>query len=118
MLPGALRSSLRTFFTASTPPRVAVVTGAAGGIGNAIAARLARDGFSLIVADLPAAKESLMSFGKEMEALYGEHKVRIHCGDVTQEEDVKDLVNEATQEFGGLDVVSVWWTSKMKSAAG
>jgi meso-butanediol dehydrogenase/(S,S)-butanediol dehydrogenase/diacetyl reductase len=39
--------------------RSAIVTGAAGGIGRAIAVRLARDGLALTVVDLPTAAHQL-----------------------------------------------------------
>ena len=44
-------------------PRVAVVTGAAQGIGRAIAARLMRDGFQVVIADLNRAMGETTALG-------------------------------------------------------
>ena len=85
--------------------RVAIITGAAEGIGRAIAQRLARDGFDLGLFDLPRAKDRLEGLAEELNK---EHGTRVVCvfGDVSQEEDVKRLVEEVVQELGSLYAVS------------
>ena len=49
-----------------SPVRSAVVTGAAGGIGRAIALRLAADGLAVSVLDLPAARAGLDALVAEL----------------------------------------------------
>lgn len=89
----------------STPsPRTAIVTGAAAGIGRAIALRLAQDGLSVVVNDLSANRDALEALKAEIEAKGG--KAHVAPADATDEESVKGLVKSAVQEFGGLDVVS------------
>jgi NAD(P)-dependent dehydrogenase (short-subunit alcohol dehydrogenase family) len=91
---------------------VAVVTGSAQGIGRAIALRLARDGFHVVVNDLPANSEMLEELKKEIESGNGSGKVEceIVCGDVSEEGDVKRMVETAVERFGGVDVVSPFLT--------
>ena len=84
--------------------RVAIITGAAEGIGRAIALRLARDGFDLGLFDLPRAKDRLDELA---EAVKNEHQTRVVTviGDVSNEEDVKQLVETTVQELGELYAV-------------
>ena len=91
--------------TSTSSRRVAIITGAAEGIGRAIAQRLARDGFDLGLFDLPRAKNRLEGLAEELKK---EHGRRVVCvlGDVSQEEDVKRLVEEVVQELGSLYAVS------------
>jgi 3-oxoacyl-[acyl-carrier protein] reductase len=78
--------------------KVAVVTGAARGIGAAIAEVLARDGAQVIVADLPAAGESLAKVANRISGT--SLQVDISAADAAQR-----LVDHAVTRFGGLDIV-------------
>jgi NAD(P)-dependent dehydrogenase (short-subunit alcohol dehydrogenase family) len=84
--------------------RVAVVTGAARGIGKSIALRLADDGLDVAINDMPDQKELLESVAEEIQKK-GRRAVTL-CGDASEEKDVKALVDKAVEELGGVDVVS------------
>lgn len=88
----------------SPAPRIAIVTGAAQGIGEAIALRLADDGLDVAVADLPAKREQLQVVAEAIKAK-GRRTV-VLTGDVTVEADVAALVDNTVEALGGLDVVS------------
>lgn len=80
--------------------RVALVTGAASGIGKAIAQRLVSEGACVVIADLDEKKAS------DVAAELGTADTAIGVGaNVTKEEDVVRLVRKATLAFGGLDLV-------------
>lgn len=85
---------------ASHATRVAFVTGAASGIGKAIAHRLAQDGACVVIADLDEAKAQAVA------AEIGSADVAIGVGmDVRSETAVKDALNRAVLAFGGVDIV-------------
>ena len=75
--------------------RVAIVTGAAQGIGKAIADKLAEEGASVVVADVNAA-------GAEAAAPGGGVGMGV---DVSSETDVERMVADTLGQFGRLDVL-------------
>jgi len=75
--------------------KVAVITGAAGGIGRASAVRFAAEGAHVVAADL--AGEAV----EEVAKLVGGIGVRV---DVTDADDVQAMYRRAIDEFGGLDI--------------
>lgn len=83
----------------------AIVTGSANGIGRAIAIRLAEDGFNIALFDLPSTEASLLAVAEEIKQRTDRRTLQI-LGDVSLEEDVKELVGAVVKEWGGLDVVS------------
>ena len=84
--------------------KVALVTGAARGIGRAIALRLADDGLDVAVNDLPNTPE-LDVVVREIESK-GRRSLSVPA-DVSLEEDVEKVIQQVVQNLGGLDVVSL-----------
>ncbi|MDR7475217.1 MAG: glucose 1-dehydrogenase [Armatimonadota bacterium] len=82
--------------------KVAIVTGAAGGIGRAVAAALAREGCALVLtyrtaeAEAQAAAAALRAAGRRALA------VRV---DVAEEAQVAAMVRQAEEALGGVDVL-------------
>ena len=88
---------------ASAIARTAIVTGAAQGIGRAIALRLANDGFNVVVNDIKQKEPKLADVAAEIQAK--KHRAYVLTGDVSKKEDVQSLVAETVQHFGCLDLV-------------
>lgn len=78
--------------------KVAVVTGAARGIGASIADVLARDGATVVCVDLPAAGDSLTRVANRV----GGTALQL---DITTPEAGRRIVEHARSRHGGLDVV-------------
>ena len=76
----------------------AIVTGAANGIGRAIALRLASEGARVVIADVN--EEDARGVAEEIDG-----ETLVHKTDVTQDGDVAALVERAVSEWGGLDVM-------------
>jgi hypothetical protein len=79
--------------------RVAVVTGAAVGIGQAIAGRFAKHGARLVLADVGDCTQTL----RMMQAA-GAEAIAV-TADLRGDAAVGLLVDEAVQRFGGLDIL-------------
>jgi len=80
--------------------RVAVITGAAGGIGRASAERLIAEGACVVIADLDAEKASAVA------AELGSTDVAVGVvADITDEEQVRALLRDTVLAFGGVDLV-------------
>jgi NAD(P)-dependent dehydrogenase (short-subunit alcohol dehydrogenase family) len=83
--------------------KTAVVTGAAGGIGLAIARRLLSDGASVVLADLDEGRLAAASADLAKDADPARIAV-VRC-DVSVEADVANAVDTAVQRFGSIDIV-------------
>ena len=81
--------------------KVAVITGAASGIGRATATLFAGEGAAVVIGDLnleggeAAVRECKENGGRAV----------FQKTDVTAEADIKAMVARAVQEFGGLDII-------------
>ena len=91
--------------TAGLPTiRIALVTGAAQGIGEAIALRLADDGLDVALNDIPQKQELTVAVASAIERK-GRRAILVP-GDVSVEGDVVSMIDKTVAELGTLDVVS------------
>ncbi|MGV0743742.1 bifunctional aldolase/short-chain dehydrogenase [Mycolicibacterium sp. XJ870] len=84
--------------------RIALVTGAASGIGKAIATRLAAEGACVVIADLDGekAEAAALEIGTEI----GNSDVAVGiAADVTDECAVQAAIDATVLAFGGIDIV-------------
>ena len=83
--------------------KIALVTGGAGGIGAATAARLLADGACVMLADraADAIEEVRAGFAKQ----FGKDVIRAAVCDVTDEAQVQAAFDDCAREFGGLDIL-------------
>ena len=85
-----------------TTPRVAVVTGGSGGIGRAVAERLAGDGMSVVVHYGGNADRA----DEVVKAISGRGGSATSArADITEPDEVRALFDSTEQHFGGIDVV-------------
>ncbi len=79
--------------------KVALITGSAGGIGKAIADKLAQEGACIVLTDLDAdrLKESITDFGKDT-------GIQVPLN-VLKSESIQDAFKAANIAFGGVDIV-------------
>jgi 3-hydroxybutyrate dehydrogenase len=81
--------------------KVAFVTGAASGIGKAIADTYAREGAKIVIADMN--KDAATAAAKDIES-NGGRALGVSC-DVTDEGQVDAAVEETVKAFGGVDIL-------------
>jgi glucose 1-dehydrogenase len=82
--------------------KVAIVTGAATGIGQAIAVRFAREGAAVVIDHLGAPSVAAQTEGDITAA--GGRTIAV-AADVSKPEEVKRLLDETVSAFGRLDIV-------------
>jgi 3-oxoacyl-[acyl-carrier protein] reductase len=90
--------SLPSDFQQPLAGKVAVVTGAARGIGAAIARTLHRDGATLVLVDIPAAGDHLAAVANEI------HGTALQL-DISREDAGQRIMDHAVQRHGRLDIV-------------
>jgi meso-butanediol dehydrogenase/(S,S)-butanediol dehydrogenase/diacetyl reductase len=83
--------------------KVAIITGAAQGIGKAIALRLATDGYDIALNDIPAQEQKLSLLAAEIHALG--RKTVIVLADVSDEPAVEKMVADTVAALGAVDVM-------------
>lgn len=81
--------------------RVAWVTGAAGGIGQAIVARLAEEGAHVVALDLN--RERVEALAQKLNERFGSPQILGLAVDVARESSVEKAMNETLKAFGGID---------------
>jgi sorbitol-6-phosphate 2-dehydrogenase len=86
----------------SLPDRVAIVTGGAQGLGEAVCHRLALEGANLVVADLNQSGADKVA--ADITSRTGRRAVGVGV-DVTKEDQVEAMVECAVREFGRLDLL-------------
>ncbi len=81
--------------------KVAVITGAASGIGLALAHRAGKEGMKLVLADIEGEKL------KAVAAKIGlpDDRVSLHAVDVSSEEDIARMANESFKRFGEVHLL-------------
>jgi len=82
---------------------VAIVTGAARGIGRGIAESLAREEANVVLADLPSVDADVAESKRLLEA-HGVQSISVHC-DVRDEAQTKAMAQAALDRFGKIDVL-------------
>ena len=83
--------------------KIAIVTGGAGGIGRATAARFLAEDACVVLLDIDA--EAIEAAQEELRQQFGKDKVRATKVDVTREEAVAEAYAFAAVEYGGVDLV-------------
>ncbi|GGY67698.1 bifunctional rhamnulose-1-phosphate aldolase/short-chain dehydrogenase [Pseudoduganella albidiflava] len=83
--------------------RIAVVTGGAGGIGQAVAKQLLSEGACVLLTDIDggALEEAKSSLAK----VAGKDNVATITGNITSEEQVEAVFTESALRFGGVDLL-------------
>jgi rhamnulose-1-phosphate aldolase/alcohol dehydrogenase len=83
--------------------RIAFVTGSAGGIGKAIAKKMAQEGACVMLNDVNP--DRLKEASAEFVALFGKDSVATTIADVTSVESIHAAIAATSLAFGGVDLV-------------
>jgi len=105
--------------------RVAIITGASRGIGQALAVRLAREGADIVVAaktETESAKlPGTIHETAELVRREGRRALPVKA-DVRNEEEIAAMVQQAAAEFGRIDILinnagALWWKPVLETPA-
>ena len=88
--------------------KTAVVTGAARGIGSAIALKFASEGANIAVTDL-VVNEVAESLIKELEAMGV--KAKAYASDASKYGQTEEVVKQIFEDFGQIDIMQVRWVN-------
>jgi sorbitol-6-phosphate 2-dehydrogenase len=82
--------------------KIAIVTGGAQGLGEAISMRLAQEGCNVVIADIN--QEGIRETEAKIRAEFGMETLGMVI-DVTQEDQVEAMVEETVNKFGAVDIL-------------
>lgn len=83
--------------------RIALVTGGAGGIGQAVARQLLQEGACVMLTDIDA--EALEQAGRALAKVAGKDSLGVVRANITSEQDVADVLSATALRFGGVDLL-------------
>lgn len=83
--------------------KVALITGAAKGIGRSIAIKLAQNGYNLVLS-YNTSELRAQTLKKELEEKYNRDILLVKC-DVSKEEDIINMINKTKEKFEHVDVL-------------
>jgi rhamnulose-1-phosphate aldolase/alcohol dehydrogenase len=82
--------------------KIAIITGSGGGIGKAIAEKLAVEGACVVLTDVN--EERLTATAKDFTKEFGKDNITQILMDVTKEEDITQSYQKIILAFGGIDI--------------
>src|SRR4030043_487207 len=84
--------------------KVVLITGASGGIGQAIAKKFSQDKAKLALNDIAPTEGTLKNLVEELKKL-GAAEVKYYLGDISKYEEVEKVMAGIQKDFGRLDVL-------------
>ena len=89
--------------TPLNPRRRGIIVGASDGMGAALARKLAKEGYTLAL--IARRQDKLASLCAEINAAEGEARALAYAHDVSNYDEVPNLLRKITAELGGLDLL-------------
>ena len=86
--------------------KVALITGAAQGIGRAISIEMAKEGAVVVMADIKE-NELKTTYERDISSFYRDRETKGYCVaiDVTNEKEIKDKLEEIIMRYGFIDIL-------------